>query len=107
MRQRFGLQRLALVGDRGMLAQTRIEGELRPAELDWITALRHDSIRKLAAAGHFQPSLFDTHGLASITAPDFPDERLLVCYNPLVAAERRRKRADLLASTVLFFRLFR
>lgn len=99
LRQRFGLQRLALVGDRGMLAQTRIEGELRPAELDWITALRHDSIRKLAAEGHFQPSLFDTHGLASITAPDFPDERLLVCYNPLVAAERRRKRADLLAST--------
>ena len=99
LRQRFGLQRLALVGDRGMLAQTRIAGELQPAELDWITALRHDSIRKLAAEGHFQPSLFDTHGLASITAPDFPDERLLVCYNPLVAAERRRKRADLLAST--------
>jgi len=99
LRQRFGLQRLAVVGDRGMLAQTRIAGDLKPADLDWITALRHDSIRKLAAQGHFQPSLFDTHSLASITSEDFPDERLLVCYNPLVAAERRRKRADLLAST--------
>ena len=99
LRQRFGLQRVVLVGDRGMLAQTRIAGELQPADLDWITALRHDSIRKLAEQGHFQPSLFDTHGLASITSEDFPDERLLVCYNPLVAAERRRKRADLLAST--------
>jgi len=99
LRQRFGLQRLAVVGDRGMLAQTRIAGDLKPADLDWITALRHDSIRKLAEQGHFQPSLFDTHGLAAITSQDFPDERLLVCYNPLVAAERRRKRADLLAST--------
>ena len=99
LRQRFGLQRVVLVGDRGMLAQTRIAGELQPADLDWITALRHDSIRKLAEQGHFQPSLFDTHSLASITSEDFPGERLLVCYNPLVAAERRRKRADLLAST--------
>ena len=99
LRQRFGVQRLAVVGDRGMLAQTRIAGDLQPADLDWITALRHDSIRKLAEQGCFQPSLFDTHGLASITAPDYPDERLLVCYNPLVAAERRRKREELLAST--------
>lgn len=99
LRERFGLQRLAVVGDRGMLAQTRIAADLEPADLDWITALRHDSIRKLAQQGHFQPSLFDTHGLASITSPDFPDERLLVCYNPLVAAERRRKRMALLTST--------
>ncbi len=99
LRQRFGLQRLALVGDRGMLAQTRIATELKPADLDWITALRHDSIRKLAEQGHFQPSLFDKHELAAITVPEFPGERLLVCYNPLVAAERRRKRLALLAST--------
>ena len=99
LRQRFGLQRLAVVGDRGMLATTRIAADLKPADLDWITALRHDSIRKLAEQGCFQPSLFDTHGLASIRSEDFPDERLLVCYNPLVAAERRRKRLDLLAST--------
>ena len=99
LRQRFGLQRLAVVGDRGMLAQTRIAADLKPAELDWITVLRRDSIRKLAEQGHFQPSLFDTHGLAAITSQDFPGERLLVCYNPLVAAERRRKRQDLLART--------
>ncbi|MDE0261418.1 MAG: IS1634 family transposase [Bryobacterales bacterium] len=99
LRQRFGLQRLAVVGDRGMLAQTRIAADLGAADLDWITALRHDSIRKLAEQGCFQPSLFDTHGLAAITSEDYPDERLLVCYNPLVAAERRRKREDLLTST--------
>ena len=99
LRRRFGLQRVAVVGDRGMLAQTRITGDLQPAELDWITALRHDSIRKLVRQNHLQPSLFDTHGLASIRAPDYPDERLLVCYNPLVAAERRRKREDLLSRT--------
>lgn len=99
LRQRFDLQRLAVVGDRGMLAQTRIAGDLKPADLDWITALRHDSIRKLAEQGCFQPSLFDTHGLAAISSEDYPGERLLVCYNPLVAAERRRKRENLLAST--------
>ncbi len=99
MRQRFGLQRLAVVGDCGMLATTRIAADLQPADLDWITALRHDSIRKLAEQGCLQPSLFERHSLASITSQDFPGERLLVCYNPLVAAERRRKRSDLLAST--------
>ena len=99
LRRRFGLERVALVGDRGMIAQTRIRQDLRPAGLDWVTALRHATIRKLARKQHIQPSLFDDHDMAAVTSPDFPGERLLVCYNPLVAAERRRKRNALLART--------
>ena len=99
LRRRFGLQRMALVGDRGMIAQTRIDQDLKPEGLGWITALRHDTIRKLARKQHIQPGLFDRHDMAAVTAPDFPGERLLVCYNPLVAAERRRKRNALLDST--------
>ena len=99
LRARFGLERVALVGDRGMIAQTRIEKDLQPAGLNWITALRHATIRKLARQKHIQPSLFDSHDMAAVTSPDFPGERLLVCYNPLVAAERRRKRNALLAKT--------
>ena len=85
------LRHITLVGDRGMIAQTRIDEDLKPAGLDWITALRHKTIRKLADRKHIQPSLFDSPNLASVTAPDFPGERLLVCFNPLVAAERRRQ----------------
>ena len=91
LRDRFGLQRVALVGDRGMIAHTRIKADLEPVGFDWITALRNKTIRKLADANVIQPGLFDSYGFASVTAPDFPGERLLVCYNPLVAAERRRK----------------
>ena len=99
LRDRYGLDRVAVVGDRGMIAQTRIDADLEPAGFDWITALRHDTIRKLADRNVIQPGLFDRHGFVSVTAPDFPGERLLVCYNPLVAAERRRQRAELLDAT--------
>ncbi len=90
LRERFGLQRVALVGDHGMIAQTRIDADLQPAGFDWITALRGDTLRKLVKRNVIQPGLFDTPGLASVTCEEYPGERLLVCYNPLVAAERRR-----------------
>ncbi len=99
LRERFGLQRVALVGDRGMIAQTRIDADLQPAGFDWITALRGDTLRKLVKRNVIQSGLFDTPGLASVTCEEYPGERLLVCYNPLVAAERRRKRNVLLELT--------
>ncbi len=83
LRERFGLQRVALVGDRGMIAQTRIDADLQPAGFDWITALRGDTLRKLVKRNVIQPGLFDTPGLASMTCEEYPGERLLVCYNPL------------------------
>jgi transposase len=99
IQQRFGLQRVVLVGDRGMLTAARIEQELRPKGLDWITALRAPAIRALAEAGVVQPSLFDERDLAEITAPAYPGERLVACRNPLLAEERARKRTELLAAT--------
>ena len=100
LRKRFGLTRLILVGDRGMLTSARIEEELRPIDgLDWITALRAPAIRKLAEEGCVTRSLFDQRDLAEITSPDFPGERLVACYNPLLAEERTRKRKELLAAT--------
>jgi transposase len=99
LRERFGLQEVVLVGDRGMLTQARIEAELRPqAGLEWITALRSVQIQKLVAEGALQLSLFDQTDLAEITHPDYPGERLVVCRNPLLAAERARKREDLMAA---------
>src|SRR6266480_4456666 len=100
LKQRFHLQRVVMVGDRGLLTSARIEQTLRPAGLDWITALRAPAIRQLAAAGGpLQPSLFDHRDMAEITSPDYPGERLVVCKNPLLAEERARKRAELLAAT--------
>jgi len=100
VRQRFGIQRVVFVGDRGMITSKRIEEELRGVEgLDWITALRADTIRKLARDGLVEPSLFDERNLAEIRSPDFPGERLMVCRNPALAAERTRKRNELLAAT--------
>jgi hypothetical protein len=100
LKQRFRLGRVVLVGDRGMITAARIEGELRPAGLDWITALRAPAMVALAAeGGPLQPSLFDQRDLAEITSPDYPGERLVVCRNPDLAAERARKRAALLAAT--------
>lgn len=99
LQQRFGLQRVVLVGDRGMLTEARIERELRPNGLDWITALRAPAIRALAEAGVVQPSLFDERDLAEITSPAYPGERLIACRNPLLAEERARKRQELLAAT--------
>lgn len=101
VRSRFGLERVVFVGDRGLLTSARINEELRPVEgLDWISALRTEQIRTLASdGGPLQLSLFDTTDLAEIRHPDFPDERLIACLNPLLKAERARKREDLLKAT--------
>jgi hypothetical protein len=99
LKQRFGLKHVVLVGDRGMITQARIDEELRPAGLDWITALRAPDIQALAARGSLQLSLFDDRDMASITSPDFPGERLIVCRNPDLAKLRTHKREELLAAT--------
>jgi len=100
IRQRLRLQRVVMVGDRGLLTSARIEQTLRPAGLDWITALRAPAIKALAVeGGPLQPSLFDERDLAEITSPDYPGERLVVCKNPLLAEERARKRQELLEAT--------
>jgi hypothetical protein len=100
LKDRFGLKRVVMVGDRGMITQARIEHELKPAGLDWITALRAPAIQQLAAeGGPLQLSLFDERDLAEIESPDFPGERLVVCKNPALAEERRRKRDELLDAT--------
>jgi transposase len=99
LKQRFGLTHVVLVGDRGMITQARIEADLKPARLDWITALRAPDIRALLDVGAFQLSLFDERDLAGITSPDYPSERLIVCRNPELAAARRHKREELLAAT--------
>jgi hypothetical protein len=99
LRQRFGLTHIAVVGDRGMLTKARIRDDLRPAELDWVTALRGPAIAALMAGGAIQPSLSGEQDMAEITSPDYPGERLIACYNPFLAAERARKRGELLAAT--------
>jgi hypothetical protein len=105
LRQRFGLRRVVLVGDRGMITQARITEELQPAGLDWITALRAPDIQALAGDdGPLQISLFDQRDLVEIASPDYPGERLIVCRNPALAAERSRKRGELLAATELALR---
>jgi transposase len=100
LRERFRLERIVLVGDRGTLTEARIREELRDVPgLDWISALRSPAIRKLVDQEVLQPSLFDKRDLAEITSPDYPDERLIACYNPLLAAERKRNRRGLLEAT--------
>ncbi len=100
LRQRFGLRRVVLVGDRGMITQARITEELQPAGLNWITALRAPDIQVLAKDdGPLQLSLFDQRDLVEIASPDYPGERLIVCRNPALAEERARKRGELLDAT--------
>jgi transposase len=99
LKDRFGLTRVCLVGDRGMLTSARIRDELRPAHVDWISALRAPQIKALVEADALQLTLFDEQDLIEITSPDFPGERLICCHNPALAAERTRKRQDLLAAT--------
>lgn len=100
VRRRFGIQRVVWVGDRGMITTKRIDEELRDVDgLDWITALRADALKKLASEGVVQQSLFDKKDLAAVSSPDFPNERLIVCRNPLLADERAGKRKELLAAT--------
>src|SRR5271165_6029780 len=99
LKDRFGLTRVALVGDRGMITQARLDEEIKPAGLDWITALRAPAIRALLDAGAFQLDLFDERDMASITSLEYPGERLMVCRNPELARLRARKREDLLKAT--------
>jgi hypothetical protein len=89
LRKRFGLQHVILVGDRGMITSARLREDLKPASgIEWITALRAPAIKRLASDGVLQLSLFDSRDLAEITHPDFPGERLVACYNPLLSGER-------------------
>jgi hypothetical protein len=99
VKDRFGLTRVVLVGDRGMLTAARLREDIRPAGLDWITALRAPQVKKLARDGDLQLTLFDAQDLAEITSPDFPGERLVACKNPFLEAERARKRESLLKAT--------
>ena len=100
LRDKFGLKRVILVGDRGLLTEARLREDLAPEEgLEWITALRAPAIRELAQSGAVQRSLFDERDLAEITDPAYPGERLIACRNPLLADERGRKRRELLAAT--------
>jgi hypothetical protein len=99
LKDRFALTRVVLAGDRGMLTAARLREDVRPASLDWITALRAPQVKALVRDGALQLSLFDQMDLAEITHPDYPGERLVACKNPLLEAERARKRESLLAAT--------
>jgi Transposase DDE domain len=99
LKRRFGIAKVVLVGDRGMLTAARLRQDLGPAGLDWITALRAPQVKALVRDGALQLSLFDQTDLAEITHRDYPGERLVACMNPLLEAERARKRESLLAAT--------
>lgn len=99
LRKRFDLQRVVLVGDRGSLTQTQIDTLKQYPGLGWISALRFEAIRKLADQQRLSASRLESSHLAEITSADFPGERLIACFHPLLAAERRRKRSDLLEAT--------
>jgi len=99
VKDRFGITKVVLVGDRGMLTAARLREDVAPAHLDWITALRAPQVKALVRGGDLQLTLFDTQDLAEITSPDFPGERLVACKNPFLEAERARKRESLLAAT--------
>ncbi|MGH7164470.1 MAG: IS1634 family transposase, partial [Nitrospiraceae bacterium] len=99
LQQRFGLSRVVLVGDRGMLTQTQIDKLRQYPGLGWISSLRSPAIQKLVETGQVQPSLFDEKNLAEITSQNFPAERLVVCFNPVLAQNRKRKREELLQMT--------
>ncbi len=98
LKTRFGIERVCFVGDRGMVKQAGVE-TLRSHGFDWITALTAPQVKRLAREGELQLSLFDERDLAEIQSADFPSERLVVCRNPHVAAERRQRREDLLRAT--------
>ncbi len=99
LKDHFGLERVILVGDRGMLTQTQIEALKAYPGIGWISALRTEKIRQLVEQQCLQRSLFDQQNLAEIYSPDFPNERLIACFNPLLAEERGRKREQLLVAT--------
>jgi transposase len=100
IRERFGIDRVVLVGDRGLITEARIREDLKGQDgLDWITALRAPQIRTLVESGAIQLTVFDTRDMAEITHPDYPDERLIVCRNPMLARQRAHNREDLLQAT--------
>jgi hypothetical protein len=99
VKDRSGIEKVVLAGDRGMLTAARLREDVRPAGLDWITALRAPQVKALVRDGDLQLSLFDVQDLAEITSPEFPGERLVACMNPFGEAERARKRESLLAAT--------
>ena len=100
LRLRFGLHKVILVGDRGMITSARIREDLPASHgIEWISALRATQIQKLARDGQLQMSFFDKTDMLEIAHPDFPGERLVACFNPLLAEERSRKRPELLAAT--------
>ena len=99
LRRQFHLSRVVLVGDRGMLTQPKMEKLKHHPGMGWITALTSVAIQRLVAEGSLQLSLFDEKNLVEIQSPEYPGERLMACYNPLLAEERKRKREDLLQAT--------
>jgi len=99
LRERFGLSRVVLVGDRGMLTQTQIKALKKRPQVGWISALRSEAIQALVEEGAVQLSLFDEQNLAEITSDTYPGERLVVCHNPLLAEDRKRTRGELLDAT--------
>lgn len=99
LKGRFGLSHVVLVGDRGMVSETTIRAELEPLGLDWVTALKESTVRRLADAKVLTPSLFDTDRMAEIQHPDFPGERLVACFNPFTQERSLARREDLLQAT--------
>lgn len=99
VRDRFGVAAVIWVADRGMLTSRQVERLQQVAGAHWVTALRAPTIQQVVAADAIQPSFFDTHNLAEVTHPDYPDERLAVCHNPLLAEKRAHKREDMLQAT--------
>jgi transposase len=99
LKERFHLAHVVLVGDRGMITQTRIDQDLKPAGFDWISALRGDAVKRLFALESFQLSLFEERDLASISSPEYPGERLILCRNPELRKHRAAKREELLCAT--------
>jgi transposase len=99
LRERFGMERVVVVGDRGMVTQAQIERLREYPGVGWITTMRAPAIRELLENGQLQPSLFDKRNLAEVHSADYPGERLIACYNPLMAEERSRKRSELLQAT--------
>lgn len=99
LKARFGLERVVVVGDRGMVTEARIREDISTVGYDWISALRHGAIRPMVEAKIITPSLFDERGIAEIAHPNYPGERLIACFNPIMHEERRRKREALLQLT--------
>ena len=97
--ERFGLKEIVVVADRGMITKANIETLKATGGVDWITALKAPQVKKLVKDGDLQLSLFDQQNLAEVTSADYPGERLVVCRNPLVGADRTRRREDLLQAT--------